>query len=79
MLLLGKGSRNLVGIKNPAIDKLVDLIISAPDRQSLITRTRALDGVLLWNHYVIGSGTSEISELPIGISLAARLRRQNMA
>ena len=48
-----QGSRNLVGIKNPAIDKLVDLIISAPDRQSLITRTRALDRVLLWNHYVI--------------------------
>lgn len=48
-----RGSRNVVGIKNPAIDKLVDLIISAPDRQSLITRTRALDRVLLWNHYVI--------------------------
>ena len=42
-----QGSRNLVGIGNPAIDKLVDLIISAPDRQSLITRTRALDRVLL--------------------------------
>lgn len=47
------GSRNMVGIKNPAIDKLIELVVSAPDRESLITRTRALDRVLLWNHYVI--------------------------
>ena len=42
-----------MGISNPAIDKLVDLIIASPDRQSLITRTKAMDRVLLWNHYVI--------------------------
>ncbi len=47
------GSRNMVGIKNPAIDKLVELVISAPDRESLVARTRALDRALLWNHYVI--------------------------
>lgn len=47
------GSRNLAGIKNPAIDALVELIVSAPDRQSLITRTRALDRALLWGFYVI--------------------------
>ncbi|MDA0241722.1 MAG: ABC transporter substrate-binding protein, partial [Proteobacteria bacterium] len=47
------GSRNTIGIKDPAVDKLVDLIISAPDRESLITRTRALDRVLQWSHYVI--------------------------
>ena len=47
------GSRNLVGIKNTAVDRLVDLVISAPDRKSLVTRTRALDRVLLWNHYVV--------------------------
>ncbi|HSR71317.1 MAG TPA: extracellular solute-binding protein, partial [Kiloniellales bacterium] len=47
------GSRNYVGIEDPAIDDLIDLIISAPDRESLITRTRALDRVLLWNHFVI--------------------------
>jgi microcin C transport system substrate-binding protein len=48
-----KGSRNLIGIKNPVVDELIDLIISAPDRESLITACRALDRVLLWNHYVI--------------------------
>ena len=47
------GSRNLAGIKDPVIDELIDLIISAPDRDSLIARTKALDRVLLWNHYVI--------------------------
>lgn len=47
------GSRNLAGIRNPAVDQLVDLVISAPDRHALVARTRALDRVLLWNHYVI--------------------------
>lgn len=48
-----KGSRNLIGIKNPVVDQLIDMVISAPDREELITRTRALDRVLLWNYYVI--------------------------
>jgi microcin C transport system substrate-binding protein len=47
------GSRNLIGIRDPAIDRLVDLVISAPDRESLIHRTRALDRALLWGHYVV--------------------------
>jgi len=47
------GSRNTVGIKDPVVDALIDLVISAPDRKSLIARTRALDRVLLWGHYVI--------------------------
>ncbi|WP_339668037.1 extracellular solute-binding protein [Dasania marina] len=46
-------SRNLMGVKNPVIDQLVDLVISAPDRASLVTRTRALDRVLLHHHYLI--------------------------
>ena len=47
------GSRNLAGIKDPVVDKLIDLVIAAPDRQGLVARTRALDRVLLWGHYVI--------------------------
>jgi microcin C transport system substrate-binding protein len=47
------GSRNYMGITNPAIDALVDKVISASDRESLIVRTRALDRALLWGHYVI--------------------------
>ena len=48
-----KGSRNTIGIKDPVVDELIDLVISAPDRESLIARTRSLDRVLLWGHYVI--------------------------
>ena len=47
------GSRNLVGIKNPAIDKLIDRVIFATTRDDLVAATRALDRVLLWNYYVV--------------------------
>jgi microcin C transport system substrate-binding protein len=47
------GSQNIIGIKDPVIDQLAELVISAPDRESLIQRTHALDRVLLWGFYVI--------------------------
>lgn len=47
------GSRNIIGIKNPAVDHLVEQIIQAPTREQLVLRARALDRVLQWNHYVI--------------------------
>jgi microcin C transport system substrate-binding protein len=47
------GGRNYLGIKNPVVDDLIKLIISAPDRTSLEHRTRALDRVLQWGHYII--------------------------
>jgi len=47
------GSRNLAGIRDPVVDKLVELVIMAPDRPSLVARTRALDRVLLWGFHVI--------------------------
>jgi microcin C transport system substrate-binding protein len=51
------GSRNFVGIKNPAIDALIDRIIFAKDRAELVAATRAMDRVLMWNHYVIPQWT----------------------
>jgi microcin C transport system substrate-binding protein len=48
-----QGSRNWVGIKNPAVDKLIGRIIFAKDREELVAASRALDRVLLWNFYVI--------------------------
>ena len=48
-----RGSGNLAGIGDPVIDELVDLLIQAPDRATLVATTRALDRVLLWGHYVI--------------------------
>ncbi len=47
------GSRNVVGIKNYAVDGLIESLINASDREELITITKALDRVLLWNYYVI--------------------------
>jgi microcin C transport system substrate-binding protein len=47
------GSRNLAGIKDPAIDRLIEQVITAPDRKGLIARTQALDRALLWGAYVI--------------------------
>ena len=47
------GSRNLIGLRDPAIDTLVDGLIKADSRESLITHARALDRVLLAGHYVV--------------------------
>ena len=47
------GTRNLAGIKDPVVDALIDRIITAPDRKSLVAACRALDRVLLWGHYVV--------------------------
>ena len=51
------GSRNVVGIKNPAVDALIDRVIFAKDRDELVAATRALDRVLLWNYYVVPQWT----------------------
>ena len=47
------GSRNTVGIENPVVDKLIDKVIFASDRETLVAATRALDRVLLWHYYVV--------------------------
>ncbi len=47
------GGRNTIGIKDPVVDELIEMIILDPDRNALITRCRALDRVLLWGFYLI--------------------------
>jgi len=47
------GSLNWIGIKNSVIDELINLMISAQDRESLINYSKALDRVLLHQYYVI--------------------------
>lgn len=47
------GSRNLMGIKDPIVDALVERVIFATDRDDLLAATHALDRVLLWNYYVV--------------------------
>jgi microcin C transport system substrate-binding protein len=55
------GSRNYVGIKNPAVDTLIGRVIFAKDRAELVAATRALDRVLLWNNYVVPQFTLDKS------------------
>ncbi len=52
-----EASRNFGGIKNPAVDTLIDRIIFARDRDELVAATRALDRVLLWNEYILPTWT----------------------
>jgi microcin C transport system substrate-binding protein len=47
------GSRNLAGIKDKAVDALIDKVMAAQDRPALITAVRALDRVLMWNRYSV--------------------------
>ena len=48
-----EGSRNYVGISDPAIDELIPRIVYADDRDELVALTRALDRILLAHHYVV--------------------------
>jgi microcin C transport system substrate-binding protein len=47
------GTDNVVGIKNPAVDAMIDQIVFAKNRADLEAATRALDRILLWNFYVV--------------------------
>ena len=51
------GSFNLIGIKNPAVDAMINQVIFAKNRADLVAATKALDRVLLWNHYVVPQWT----------------------
>jgi microcin C transport system substrate-binding protein len=46
-------SRNFAGLKDPVVDALIEQLIAAPTRQDLVTRTRALDRVLLSHHFIV--------------------------
>jgi len=48
-----KGGKNYAGISHPAVDGLLDSLLAAQTREQQIAATRALDRVLLWQHYSI--------------------------
>ena len=48
-----QGSHNYAGIKNEAVDKLIEALVFAKDRKGLITTCRALDRALMWNYYMV--------------------------
>jgi microcin C transport system substrate-binding protein len=48
-----QGSYNIAGICDPAVDALVEKVITAQDRKTLDTAARALDRVLLWRWFLV--------------------------
>ncbi len=48
-----KGSKNYAGISNPVVDAMLEKLLSAQSRDEQVAATRALDRVLLWEHYTI--------------------------
>ncbi|MGR9248689.1 extracellular solute-binding protein [Rhizobium leguminosarum] len=57
------GSRNYAGIANPAVDALIRMIIFAPNRDEQVASIKAMDRVLLANHYVVPLFYSRTSRL----------------
>ena len=47
------GTRNYMGVKDPAVDAMVKKIGASVDRAALVTAVRALDRILLAGHYVV--------------------------
>lgn len=48
-----EGSSNLIGVKDPAVDALLDKVVSAHTRPDLIAALRSLDRVLRHGHYAV--------------------------
>ena len=48
-----EGSRNLMGLTDPAVDALIEEVVFAPNRKRLVTAVRALDRVLLHGEYLV--------------------------
>ncbi|MDP3139238.1 MAG: extracellular solute-binding protein [Burkholderiaceae bacterium] len=48
-----EGSSNVMGIRSPAVDALLDRVISSRTRPQLVASLRALDRVLRHGHYVV--------------------------
>ncbi|TXN82858.1 extracellular solute-binding protein [Methylobacterium sp. WL8] len=55
------GSRNLIGIKDPAIDALIEKVIFAKDRPGVLAATHALDRLLLSHDFVVPQWASNVS------------------
>ena len=48
-----KGGKNYAGVNDPVVDEMIDKLLSAQTRDEQVAATRALDRVLLWQHYII--------------------------
>ncbi len=48
-----KGSKNYSGVRHPVVDELLDKLLAAQTREEQVSAGKALDRVLLWQHYSI--------------------------
>ncbi|MCV6638095.1 extracellular solute-binding protein [Candidatus Albibeggiatoa sp. nov. NOAA] len=48
-----QGSQNLIGLKNPVVDALIEKVIYAENREALVTAVKALDRVMLFGEYTM--------------------------
>ncbi|WP_068826804.1 extracellular solute-binding protein [Pseudomonas sp. BMS12] len=48
-----KGGKNYAGVRHPVVDAMLDKLLAAQTREQQIAATRALDRILLWQHYSI--------------------------
>ncbi|MCY1351352.1 nickel ABC transporter, nickel/metallophore periplasmic binding protein [compost metagenome] len=48
-----KGSKNYAGVAHPVVDQMLDKLLAAQNRDEQVAAARALDRVLLWQHYSI--------------------------
>ena len=46
-------TRNYIGIKNPALDELIERIVSAKTRKNLVVNIQALDRILTHQYYMV--------------------------
>jgi microcin C transport system substrate-binding protein len=51
------GSENVIGIKNPAVDAMIEKVVAAKTEQDLTAACHALDRILMWNNYVVPNWT----------------------
>lgn len=65
-----EGSNNIIGIKDPVVDALIDKVVYAPDRARLVAATRALDRVLLNGEYMVPNWYTPIHRIAYKSNLA---------
>jgi microcin C transport system substrate-binding protein len=51
------GSDNVIGIKNPAVDQMIEHVVLAKNYDDLAAAAKALDRILLWNNYLVPQWT----------------------
>ncbi|MCB9945701.1 MAG: ABC transporter substrate-binding protein [Geminicoccaceae bacterium] len=57
------GSRNLIGIKDPVIDAIVNKVIEAGSAEELAAACRALDRVLTWQYFVVPQFYNDVDRI----------------